>query len=212
MRVARSGVRVVMLLLAAGTAGCASRGLRVQEYILTSTPGDTAAPVPSASVDSVIGFGPIDVPSYLRRPEIVSRGPGARLQTRASERWGEDLEAGFRRALAGDLVEHLLPSARVILQPFPSASQPSYAVAIQIQRFEPVMDEGVVELDALWVLTRGAQPPLAATALRLESIREPVTDTTTEARVTAMSRAVEQLAARIATVVREALAQRSAAP
>jgi len=52
-----------------------------------------------------------------------------------------------------------------------------------------------------------------APPLRLESIREPVADGTTEARVAAMSRAMGQLAARIAMEIRDVLASlRTTAP
>ena len=166
--------------------------------------------MPGASLDPMIGIGPIDVPVYLQRPEIVSRGADARLQVRAGERWGESLQAGIGRVLANDLAR-LVPSAQVFREPFPTASQPAFTVAVQVQRFEPVVD-GAVELDTHWVLTEGAQRPQAAPALRLESIREPVADATTEARVAAMSRAIAQLADRIAADIRGVQAHRTATP
>ena len=202
--------RAVVLLVGACVVACASRGLRIQQYILTSTVVEAAAPVPGASLDPMIGIGPIDVPVYLQRPEIVSRGADARLQVRAGERWGESLQSGIGRVLANDLAR-LVPSAQVFREPFPTASQPAFTVAVQVQRFEPVVD-GAVELDTHWMLTEGAQRPQAAPALRLESIREPVADATTEARVAAMSRAIAQLAARIAADIRGVQAHRTATP
>ena len=205
-----TGARTVVLLLGACVAACASRGLQIQQYILTSTAVEAAAPVPGVPLDPTIGIGPIDVPVYLQRPEIVVRGADARLKVRASERWGESLQAGIGRALANDLAR-LVPSAHVFREPFPTASQPAFTIAVQVQRFEPVVD-GAVELDAHWMVTDGAQRLHAAPTLRLESIREPISDATTEARVTAMSRAIAQLAARIATEIRDMRADRTAIP
>ena len=161
-----------------------------------------------APLDPRIGIGAVDVPTYLRRPEIVSMSADARLLVTASDRWGENLQAGIGRALAGDLAR-LVPTAQVFQEPFPTASQPAFAVALQVQRFEPVVD-GAVELDAHWMLTDGAHRHAAPT-LRLESIREPISDATTEARIAAMSRAMAQLAARIATEIRAVLAARTVA-
>jgi len=207
-----SGIRAraVVLLLGACVAACASRGLWIQQYILTSTVVEAAAPVAGAPLDPMIGIGPIDVPVYLQRPEIVARGADGRLQMRAGDRWGESLQAGFGRALANDLAR-LVPSAQIFREPFPTPSDPAFAVSVQVQRFEPVVD-GAVELDAHWMVRDGAQRPHAAPTLRLESIREPISNATTEARVAAMSRAIAQLAARIATEIRDGLAARTAIP
>lgn len=205
MREANSGActgRVALALVAAGALACASRVLQVREYILTAVSvGAVAAP---SAAPVVIGIGPIDLPTYLQRPEIVSRGVGARLEVRASERWGEDLQAGIQRALTSDL-ERLVPSARVLREPFPARSQPAYEVAVQIQRFEPSAD-GDVELDVCWTLTNG--PQRQTPLLRRESIREPVANATTEAKVAAMSLAVAQLASRIVAIYTESVAVR----
>jgi uncharacterized lipoprotein YmbA len=191
------------LLVAAGAlAGCASRSLRVEEYILTVRTEAAAEPAAGATRDPVIGVGPIDVPGYLRRPEIVMRGAEGSLDVRPSERWGEDLGGGFARALAGDLAS-LVPSSRVVVQPFPAPLRPDVVVAVQILRFEPTAG-GPVELDAQWVLELGGR----ALAPRRVSLEEPVAADTTPERVAAMSRAIEALAARVAAQIRESLATR----
>lgn len=197
----------VLVLLAAGAMACAAGALQVREYILTAVSPDSAA-ARKAPVDGVIAIGPIDLPAYLQRPEIASRGPESRLKVRASERWGEDLQAGIQRSLAGDL-QRLVPEAHVLREPFPSQSQAAYDVAIQIRCFES-SEEGNVELDACWTLANGRQPqpPL----LRCESIREPVANATTEAQVSAMSRAVAQLASRIAKGIGDVADQSHRAP
>jgi len=188
-----------LLLLATALAGCASRSLRVEEYILTVRTEAPAEPAPGAAADPVIGVGPIDVPGYLRRPEIVTRDADGSLDVRPSERWGEDLGGGFARALAGDLAS-LVPSSRVVVQPFPAPLRPDVVVAVQILRFEPVAD-GPVELDAQWVLEVRGQ----ALAPQRVSLQEPVAEDTTPERVAAMGRAIEALASRIAGAIRESL-------
>jgi uncharacterized lipoprotein YmbA len=193
-----------LLLCGAALAGCASSGLRVDEYVLTAPAREAAASFPGVSPDPVIGVGPIDVPTYLRRPEIVVRGLDGRLELRPGERWGEDLSAGFARSLAAGLAS-FVPSSRVFIRPFPAAIRPDAVVGVQILRFAPVAG-GPVELDLQWALDVGgrALPPQRV------SLREPVAEDTTPARVAAMSRAVEELAVRVAAQVRETFAARSA--
>src|SRR5271154_6377412 len=75
-------------------------------YLLTPT-ADTAAPATGStqttSGDFVIGLGPIKLPPYLDRPEIVTRTAPNRLELSKEDRWGESIENGFTRAMERDL-------------------------------------------------------------------------------------------------------------
>lgn len=202
-RIARGAAGVCALLLAATfAAGCASRGLQVQEYVLESAASADAAPAAGVPADPIIGVGPIDVPGYLRRPEIVSRRENGALETRAGERWGEDLASGVARALATALASRI-PSNRVYVRPFPAAVRPDAVVGLQVLRFGPLAG-GPVELDVQWMLDADG----TTFAPQRFALREPVAEDTTAGRVAAMSRALDALAARVATQLRNALATR----
>jgi len=205
MRVARAPLLLAPLILGVQLLGCASRVLVVQEWILTPSAVETRAPVPGAPPDPVIGVGPVEVPSYLRRPEIVARAADGQVESDPGERWGESLDAGIARVLASDLKKQV-PTARLYRHPFPVAARADYVVAVQIERFEPEVD-GEVALDAAWSIERtpGSQGPSELPLQRI-SVREPVAEGGTAARVAAMSRAIGQMSDRIADGLRDLLA------
>ncbi|MFZ2062196.1 MAG: ABC-type transport auxiliary lipoprotein family protein, partial [Candidatus Binatus sp.] len=77
-------------------------------YLLTPT-ADTATatsgtvPAQSSSDNFTLGLGPIKLPPYLDRPEVVTRAAPNRLELSKEDRWGESLQNGFTRAMERDL-------------------------------------------------------------------------------------------------------------
>jgi uncharacterized lipoprotein YmbA len=105
-------------------------------------------PIPSAghSTDSTagnlsrpdqvtLGVGPIRLPGYLDRDELVTRISENRLSLGGNDRWGEPLEENFSRVLSQNLYLRL-PGERVIRFPWPSTERPTYQVEIDVLRFE----------------------------------------------------------------------------
>src|SRR5271170_8344181 len=77
-------------------------------YLITPTADTAAATPPSApgsnsNSDFTIGLGPIKLPPYLDRPEIVTRAAPNRLELSKEDRWGESVENGFTNAMERDL-------------------------------------------------------------------------------------------------------------
>lgn len=185
-------------LLALSLASCAGAPLAVREYVLTAVPPEAAD---GAAADGpVIGVGPIDLPGYLRRREIVTRTENGLLRTNKHEQWGESLAAGFGRVLAANLAREV-PSSRVFVAPWRIGNEPAWQVSVQIQRFERDAS-GVVELEAGWVLR--ARECAGVGELRSASIHEPIDGTSPTATVEAHSRAVARLGREIAEAIRTA--------
>jgi uncharacterized lipoprotein YmbA len=182
---------LVLLALAA----CASRGLVAREYVLTpvATPASAAD-----SAEIGLGVGPIELPDYLRRPQIVSR-QGNRLEASDAHRWGADLQSDFARVLAENL-SMLVPTRRVAIFPWVDVSGLDYRVEVQVSQFEPVSG-GAVLLAARWRLI-DVQSGDGVHVAR-SSIREPVGDGDHAARVAGMSRAIGTLSREIALVVQQ---------
>ena len=103
----RAGLLAGLLLL--GLLACASRGIDVREYVLTSL----AAPVSSDPGGHALALavGPVVVPPYLRRREIVTRIGSNELRASDTHRWGEDLGQGLARVVAANLVALSPPCA-----------------------------------------------------------------------------------------------------
>ena len=109
-------------------------------FVLTSTAGassGSAAPATGGSSPSnlVIGVGPIKLPQYLRRPEVVTRTSPSELTLSDTDRWAEPLDSAFVRVLSENLSQ-LLGTQQVVTFPWYNSSQIDYAVQVNVMRFE----------------------------------------------------------------------------
>jgi uncharacterized lipoprotein YmbA len=183
--------RWVGLVLAA-IFGCASDGIDVHEYVLTSKVA--ADPSPAIAGALTLAVGPVVVPAYLRRREIVTRVGDNEMRASDTHRWAEDLGHGLARVVAEDLGT-LVPGLRVSAFAWRDMGATDYRVAIEVERFEP-MPDGTVALTAHWELLRANEPsPVAA---RSSTLSEDVSGSGATAAVDAMSRAAAQLSREIA--------------
>src|SRR6476660_6643335 len=101
MRVTIRAAALAACALAAGGCFGAGQGRRCTLYTLTATTPDG---VPSGSMDAVLGLGPVAIPGYLDRPQIVTRVGPNELRLDEVARWGEPLRDGIARALQQDLL------------------------------------------------------------------------------------------------------------
>jgi hypothetical protein len=197
MNIALSRLRRALLPAVLGVgctllAGCA-RTPPAQYYLLSSPAGVAAqAPAPARR----IGLGPVRLPEYLDRPQIVSWASPTRLHLSNSHRWAEPLGKSFARTLLANL-GHALPDAQFLAWPWRATQQPALQVTVDVQRFERAAD-GTLVLDARWAVQRG--PADGAPVLRRTSLSLPVAGAADDydALVTAASAAVAGLARDIA--------------
>jgi len=183
---------ILLCLACALLTGCA-RTQPAQYYLLGGSAGAvTEAPASARR----IGLGPVRLPDYLDRPQIVSWASPTRLHLSNAHRWAEALDKTFARTLLADLAE-ALPDAQLVAWPWRASQAPALQVTVDVQRFERAAD-GVFMLDARWAVQRG--PADAAPVLRATSARVPVTGAADDydALVAAASAAVLDLARDIA--------------
>lgn len=174
------------LLLA--VAGCAVRGPQADYWTLGAT-----APLPAEWNDApAVAIGPVELPRYLDRPQIVVRLGAGRLEPASLHRWADPLDDAFGRTLAEELARRLA-SRRVSAYPVSPAGPPDFRVRVDVERFGGRPGEAV-ELIARWVL---AGPKGEQLAVEREDVRMPV-DGGMEAFVAAHSAAVARLAGAIA--------------
>ncbi len=67
----------------------------------------------------VLGLGPLRMPDYLNRSQIVTRGAGAEMQVDEFSRWAEPMDEAFHRVVSTD-VDNLLDGVIVIAFPWES--------------------------------------------------------------------------------------------
>ena len=201
----RSSIRfwtcVFLAAVTAGVGGCSS-SQPSRFYLLHSTTGSVKSPdVLSPPSEISIGVGPVKLPDYLDRPQIVTRATPGKLDLAEFDRWAEPLSENFARVLAEEL-SAMLSTSRVLMHPWPRTSQVDCQIAVDVVRFEGVPG-GRATLGARWTLY--GEQGRKVLAQRNSEISDPVDSTSYEALVAAQSRAVASLSREIAAAVREAV-------
>lgn len=138
-------------LLAAAVAACGT-SQPTKYYLLSAGAADTPALSPRQEL--TIGVGPIILPPYLERREMVSRTSSNELNVAVYHQWGESLGDNVSRVIANELAR-ILATERIISLPLKrslrKALQIDYQVTVAINQFERNA-QGVVVLDARWAI------------------------------------------------------------
>jgi len=121
--------------LVIGLAGCAGHSPKTSFYKLVPLAelGELDEAVPH--YDFSVGVGPITIPDYLKRPQIVTRESNSRLQIAEFHRWAGLLEKDIAAVMVDNLTD-LLGSERVVTYPWDRLARPDYRVVYDIQRFD----------------------------------------------------------------------------
>jgi uncharacterized lipoprotein YmbA len=134
-------------------AGCGSlldpRPDETRFYVLDPTAAPEPAEETLASDGASIGLGPVRIPDYLRRPEIVTRTGASQIEPSATDRWGEPLEQAVSRVLTKELAR-ALHTPRVVAYPWYRRTRPDYQVSIDVLQFERDEPQDRVVLVARW--------------------------------------------------------------
>lgn len=137
-------VILAYLFLSAGCAGTEP----VLYYQLSTVETARNVPFGGETGEMVLGIGPVRLPEYLDRPQLVTRLTANRLQLADSHRWAEPLSENIPRVLRENL-STLLGTDRVILYPWPSSSAMNYQLVVEVLNFENKGD-GAASLVARW--------------------------------------------------------------
>ena len=163
-------------------------------FLLSPAPPQAAA----APVATRVGLGPIALPGYLDRAQIVVRLSDNQVALSDADRWAEPLVDNLQRTLEENLTG-LLPGASFVAYPWYPSEAPDHAVAISFRRFETDA-AGTAVLDATWELTSGG----ARIDGRSTRIEETAAAPDRVSGVAAQSRALARLSEEIAGAVRRA--------
>jgi uncharacterized protein len=144
-----------------------------------------------------LGVGPVRLPGYLDRREIVTGVAQNGFDLSENDRWAEPLDENFTHVMAQNL-SVLLGSDQIISYPWPLDKKPRYRVQIDVSRFE-VNSTGEAELTARWAVVdeTGKQAP----NLNESRLSRPEKEKSTAATVAALSETVVDLSREIAKAV-----------
>jgi len=192
---------VSTVMLALLLCGCGS-SRPAKFYTLTpvqsmSTPGKQTA---VSGQKTTVGVGPLEIPDYVDRPQIVTRTAQNELDVAQFDRWGGSLKPDVARVLMEHLSTLLSPDQISVAQWTRSGSF-QYRVALDITRFDVTPGQNVW-LKAQWtIFGRDGKAVLA----RESNITEPVAGRDYTTMVSAMSRALGSLSRDVADNLRSVL-------
>lgn len=183
-------------------AGCVGSSQASRFYTLAPL---EARDAPSSSgTDSTLAVGPVEIPEYLERQQIVTRTGANELVLADFDRWGGSLEREITRALVATLSDRLA-SRNICVSAWRSVTLPrvttAYRAAVSISRFDGVLGQSVV-LQGRWELMAergGAKAD--SLAVREATVTEKIDGASYEALVAAMQRALLRFSQEMADAI-----------
>ena len=173
-----------LLLLAALVvlAGCGG----TQKFYRLSADG--ASPVGTGGPG--IGVGPVTLPGYLDRAELVFQSSTNEYQIPTTARWTGSLKDNISSVLATDLGERL-HSGSIVSFPWDQKAKLRYQVAVDIAQFQAVSGQGAV-LNVTWRVLDGTGTNVLSR--HNASFQEPISGDGYDPVVAAESRLLGRLA------------------
>ena len=167
----------------------------------TSVTGDV-----SSGQSQVIAIGPVRIPDYLDRPQIVTRSGKNELKLSEFDRWAGSLENDVHRVLVEDISSLMSADLFSVVRwtPYLESQMPdSYRVEVSVDRFEGTLGDSVL-LKAHWAVFAKDR----SLFLKNESlISEQMNGSSYDALVSAMSIALERLSRDISGAIMSVLRQ-----
>jgi hypothetical protein len=200
----RGAAASLMGALCVTLAACGGSGAGPALYVLGALAKPVNDTAPQAGLQT-LEVKPVQMPAYLDTTDLVTRGAEGQLNSSDKGRWGERLSESFTRALTSDLARRL---PQMAVTGAPPLERPAREVLVDVEAFEATTDGSVV-LIARWAVTDSSRQTLAA---ERTSVAVPVPGGGDPAVATAMTQALQSLAARIASATGTRSPERPAAP
>jgi len=187
-------------------AGCASSP--PTRFFIMSPIEDTRSlqQAHEARFGLAVGVGPIALPAYLDRVQIVTRQSPNALDLSELNQWAEPLANNIANVV-GDNLSLLLPTDDVWFYPWDVSVPMDYQLTLEIIHFEGALGSDV-QLDSRWIIYSADGTTMLASK-RARYVETALGDSYEEL-VAAMNRALNQLSRNVADEIRR-LSSRDAA-
>ncbi len=169
-------------------------------YVLSPLPAaDAGEPVKQDGEFPLLGIGPIEVPGYLDRPQMVTRAGVNQLDLADFDTWAEPLAENIGRVMVLNL-STLLSTDHLVMYPWGSAPV-KYQVAVRVIQFDGETG-GSLSLVVRWAVLKspGRREILVA---RTSRYTEPIEDSAFASLAASMSRGIGDLSRDIAATVKQ---------
>lgn len=201
--------------IAIALAGCgpflAPRADSAKFYLLTpaaDAPSTQTAAVQSSSGGFTLGLGPVKLPPYLDRPEVVTRSAPNRLDLSKTDRWGESLQNNFTSVLTRDLAAQI-GTQQIVAFPWYSTTHLDLQVQVEVYRFETDA-QGNAQLSAKWTVRDGTGKNIFYSAE--SNLTQPSKPGDTADAAAALSRTVNDMSREIANMVQQVRSRNTTPP
>ena len=154
MRFGRSCFATVMLVFVAiGLTGCIGGTSKPSKFYLLRSMENSQKSLPSAENKNSVSvlIGPISLPAYLDRTQMVTMAGKHELVLEEFNRWAEPLKDNFYRVLMEDL-SLLLNTSEVYAYDRDGVTKTDYQVVIDVTRYDSVPGGDSV-LTAFWTVS-----------------------------------------------------------
>ena len=195
-RSSRPWLRVLLpVMLPAMVLGGCAKGPAPSLYML-----DRPFSAEMAGIEKgvAVGIGPLEMPQYLDRPQIITRDGVNRLHASDAHVWAEPIKNSASRVLVVTIAA-ALDSNRIFLIPRRVRTALDWRTEIDVGRFDGAIG-GKVLLAVRWSLYRGNGGDLVLT--RVSIIEESVAEDDYTALVSAQTRALTRLGKEIAAAIK----------
>ena len=186
---------VFLALCLSSCAGTEKSRFYTLEYLAMASSGSPDAGASGLS----IGIGPVRLPEYLNRAQIVTRTDKYKIDIAEFDRWAAPLDAAVARVLAENL-SILLSTDRVFVYPWSTSRRFDYQIPIEIIRLDGTIPGDATLLVRWSLLKDGKETPI--TMKRYHS-GKPIAGQGYAGLVTAMSLGIFDLSREIADAVLE---------
>lgn len=136
--------------------GCSSSKFS-RFYVLTAVSQETVPPEPCVS----LGVGPVRLPEYLDRSQIITRTGRNELSMAQNDRWAEPLSNTIPRVMAQNL-SRLLCTRTILTYPYRATERLDYRVEVNVLRMDGQLGREAV-LEAWWSVTDGVSKKVIIT-------------------------------------------------
>jgi uncharacterized lipoprotein YmbA len=172
------------------------------KFFLLSPTATPPASAPDGARARRLGVGPVDLPEYLDRPQIVTRMVNSELRLADDRRWAEPLRDNFTRVLSDDL-SAALGTTEVYTFPWWPSQPIDYQIIVKVLRFEGDAS-GNVTLVARWTIRGG--PERKNLFWQRSTVSVPISSPNDyDSLVAASSAALAQLSGEIAAAIEKQL-------
>ena len=156
---------------------------------------NAAAAAPTGGADSgrSVSIGPVSLPSYIDRAEVVFASGPNEFQIPTNALWTGSLRDNISRTVAADLGQAL--GSREVRAGLEPGFKPRYRVALDIRQFHGISGQEAI-LDLSWRIQNGTSGETISR--HSGSFREPIIGDGYASLVAAESRLLEQCAGAIA--------------